>query len=349
MIQSVKRLVRIRHLLSVVDRVSALEIEKARLGNRLREQNSELRRLQEQNEHLSERLQEQNEHLSGLLQEQDKRLQGQDKVLGRRFQTLQNRTEQRLNQAERQLEYVADRFDILSSSLEVPREFVEEFSEWKKRNPVPERPLITVAVATYNRARLLAERCIPSILGQTYDNLELIVVGDNCTDETEELLGRIKDPRLKFVNLSTRGSYPEDPVRRWMVAGTPAMNRALEMSRGHFITHLDDDDEYVPDRLEKLVAFASENGYDFVWHPYWWENTKGEWRLNEAPDFAYSRVTTSSIFYASWFKKIHWDIDAHRLQEPGDWNRLRKFKYVGPVTGRYPEPLLNHYRQRQRS
>lgn len=345
MIQKLKRFVRLSHLLSIIDRVSVLEIENERLKDRLREQNVVLQRLGEQNERLADRLRKQNERL----REQEERLQVQERVLGRQFRTLENRNDQRFNQAEQRLEHVADRADILSSSQEIPWELVEEFSEWKKRNPIPEQPLVTVAVATYNRARLLTERCIPSVLGQTYTNLELIVVGDCCTDETEDLVGKFEDPRLKFVNLSSRGNYPEDPLRRWMVAGTPAMNRGLDMSGGRFITHLDDDDEYVPDRLEKLVSFASENGYDFVWHPYWWENSKGEWRLNEAPDFAYSRVTTSSIFYASWFKKIHWDIDAHRLQEPGDWNRLRKFKYVSPVSGRYPEPLLNHYRQRQRS
>lgn len=323
MIESIKRLAKLRHLLSVAERVSALETKNVRFANRLRQQN--------------ERLRQQND----LLQNQNERLREQDAGL-RKLQSS-------LNGIDRQLENVVNQTDILSSSLEVPWELVEEFSGWKKHNPVSERPLITVAVATYNRARLLTERCIPSVLGQTYDNLELIVVGDRCTDETEDLVGRIEDPRLKFVNLPERGDYPEDPVRRWMVAGTPAMNRALAISNGRYITHLDDDDEYTLDRLEKLVAFASGEDYDLVWHPYWWENSKGEWRLNEAHQFAYSQVTTSSIFYASWFKKIPWDIDAHRLLEPGDWNRLRKFKYVGPASGRYPDPLLSHYRQRQRS
>ena len=52
----------------------------------------------------------------------------------------------------------------------------------------------------------MLERCIPSILGQTYDNLELIVVGDGCTDETDELLTAIDDPRLNFINPPERSS-----------------------------------------------------------------------------------------------------------------------------------------------
>src|SRR5690349_20591388 len=71
--------------------------------------------------------------------------------------------------------------DLFKSSLEVPFEWIAEFQEWKARHPIPEQPLVTVCVATFNRGRLLTERCIPSILGQTYRNLELIVVGDGCT------------------------------------------------------------------------------------------------------------------------------------------------------------------------
>ena len=217
-----------------------------------------------------------------------------------------------------QSELNLEQLDLLKSSLDVPRELVEEFFEWKARNPVPERPLVSVAVATYNRAELLTERCIPSVLGQTYENLELIVVGDHCTDGTEEAVARIDDPRLKFFNLPEKSVYPEDPRRRWMVAGTPPTNKAFSMAQGDYVTQLDDDDEYLPERLEKLVAFAGENECDFVWHPYWVEDEAGQ-RLVKAERFSYGQVTNASAFYRSWFKKIEADIDSHRLMEPGDW------------------------------
>ena len=51
-----------------------------------------------------------------------------------------------------QSELNLEQLDLLKSSLDVPQELVEEFFEWKARNPVPERPLVSVAVATYNRA-----------------------------------------------------------------------------------------------------------------------------------------------------------------------------------------------------
>jgi hypothetical protein len=241
----------------------------------------------------------------------------------------------------------SEQLDLLKSSLEVDAALIEEYERWKAGHPLSDRPLVSVCIATYNRAQLLAERCLPSVLGQSYPHLEVLVVGDGCTDDTAERVGAISDPRLRFVNRERRGDYPSDSLRRWMVAGTPAVNEALAQAKGELITHLDDDDEYLPERIEKLVAFIRDEGGDLVWHPFWYEDPAGRWLLNEAGAFAFSRVTTSSVLYRSWFKKIPWDAGAHRLMEPGDWNRFRRLRYVGSVFRRFPEPLLRHYRERR--
>ncbi|MGZ5435075.1 MAG: glycosyltransferase family 2 protein [Pyrinomonadaceae bacterium] len=243
---------------------------------------------------------------------------------------------------------MGEALDTLKSSLEIPQEMVDDFFDWKSRNPIPSHPLVTVMVTTHNRSRLLTERCIPSILGQTYDNLELIIVGDGCTDDTEELVSQIKDRRLRFYNLSERGRYPSDPLRRWMVAGAAAASKAFSLVEGDFITHLDDDDEYVQDRLEKLVKFVTNNQCDFVWHPFWCEQNDGNWIINQAMEIAHGKITNGAVLYRSWFKNVPGRIDAYRLLEPGDWNRFRRIKYIGPVAMRYPEPLLRHYRERNR-
>lgn len=242
--------------------------------------------------------------------------------------------------------WLEEQLDLLKSSHSVPVELVEDFRRWKVETPVSEHPLVSVCVATYNRAHLLTERAIPSVLSQTYENLELIVVGDGCSDETEALVRGITDPRLRFhdVGDSHRKSYPDDPLRRWMVAGTVAANEALSLARGEYVTHLDDDDEYLPERLERLVDFARTHDCDFLWHPYWYQHQGVEgWLLWESPIFARTFVTTSSVFYRSWFTRIPWDLNAHLLDEPGDWNRFRKIKFLNPVARRYPEPLLRHY------
>ena len=203
-----------------------------------------------------------------------------------------------------------------------------------------------MCIATYNRGELLLERSLKSILNQDYSNLQIVVVGDCCTDDTAERMAALADQRVEFINLPERGRYPDEPRLRWMVAGTVAVNHALSLARGEFITHLDDDDEQPRDRIRKLVAFIREKRADIVWHPFKYERIPDEWHINHAPKFAVNQVTTSSAFYHRWFKSIPWDIGAWRYLEPGDWNRFRKFRYLGVHAERHPDVLLSHYRER---
>jgi len=209
-----------------------------------------------------------------------------------------------------------------------------------------EQPLVTICVATYNRAQLLTERCLPSLLRQDYRNLQIVVVGDCCTDDTEQRVAALDDARIEFVNLRERGKYPEEPRHRWMVAGTVAINHAMSLARGDFVTHLDDDDEHSPDRVSKLLQLMRSTRADIVWHPFDFERVPDEWHVNHAPRFAVNNVSTSSVFYHRWLKSVEWDINAWRYNEPGDWNRFRKIRFLGVRAVRAPERLLKHYRER---
>ena len=84
------------------------------------------------------------------------------------------------------------------------------------------QPLVSICVATCDRAELLVSRCLASLQRQTYPNLQMVVVGDHCTDDTEPRLAAIRDDRLVFENLGVRGPYPREGSR----AGTsPARTR----------------------------------------------------------------------------------------------------------------------------
>lgn len=250
------------------------------------------------------------------------------------------------------LDELAGDLDIVKSRLDVPDDLFEAFQRDRadaEYQAVFDRkdPLVSVCIGTYNRGELLVDRAIKSILGQSYRNFELIVVGDACTDDTAERLSRINDSRVRFVNLPERGKYPDRPEWRWMVAGTATVNQALDLARGDFITHLDDDDEHSPERLAELVRFAQEKRSDIVWHPFWIEETEGRWKLKQARYFGHTQLTTSSVLYHRWFRRLKWDPLAYMLREPGDWNRFRKFKYLGASACRYPQPMLKHYRERR--
>lgn len=247
-----------------------------------------------------------------------------------------------------------DEVDLLKSRCDVGDEFFDRFQaertspEYMSAYQKPE-PLVSYCIATYNRGGLLAERSLRSILNQDYRHIEVIVVGDCCTDDTESRIRELGDDRIRFVNLPERGQYPDDPNWRWMVAGTVPMNLALSIARGDFITHLDDDDEHPRDRVAKLMSFIRESKAEFVWHPFWRETPVGKWELKPCNRFRRYEVTTSSIFYHRWLAQIPWDINAYRYHEPGDWNRMRKFKYLGVRAARYPEPLLKHYREKNQA
>ena len=241
--------------------------------------------------------------------------------------------------------------DYFKSSIDVDSRLVRQFGRDRLTSDYQgvfeeAEPLVSVCVRTYNRAKLLSERCLPSIVSQTYENTEIIVVGDGCTDDTDKRIRGFSDKRLHYVNLPSRGHYPTDPKLRWMVAGTQAANHALSLATGSFITHLDDDDEYMADRIEELVTFVKQEKLELAWHPFYMQDPDYNWYVRQCPRFEKGSVTTSSCFYHRWFKAIPWDIDAYKFREPGDWNRFRKFKYLGVKAARYPGRLLKHFRER---
>lgn len=106
-----------------------------------------------------------------------------------------------------------------------------------------ENPLVTVYIPTYNRLNLL-RRAVESALNQDYENIELIVVDDGSSDGTVEYLKELssKESRVRyFVNEKNSGAC----VSR---------NRAIFSANGEFITGLDDDDYFLPNRISLFVS-----------------------------------------------------------------------------------------------
>ena len=125
-----------------------------------------------------------------------------------------------------------------------------------------ENPLVTFLIPTYDSYETLRDVALPSILGQTYSNLEVVVVGDCSPPETARAIAEVGDPRVRFHNRTVRGPYPEDPGKRWYVVGTPPYTEALALARGRWIAGLGDDDAVRPDHTERLLAAARENRFE---------------------------------------------------------------------------------------
>jgi GT2 family glycosyltransferase len=105
-------------------------------------------------------------------------------------------------------------------------------------------PLVSVVIPAYNQAGFLAE-AIQSVLIQTYRNFEIVVVNDCSPDNTEEVVGRFSDPRLRYV------------ANKKNLGLSATRNAGIYASQGDIIALLDSDDLFHAEKLQRHVAFLS--------------------------------------------------------------------------------------------
>jgi hypothetical protein len=117
-------------------------------------------------------------------------------------------------------------------------------------------PLVTIIITTYNNSALLRERALPSVLAQSYDRFECIVVGDAAPPEAASAVASFGDRRLRFVNLPYRGPYPPRPDHAWLVSGTTPFNTGLALAEGRWTGSVSDDDALSPHYVESLLGLA---------------------------------------------------------------------------------------------
>ena len=98
-------------------------------------------------------------------------------------------------------------------------------------------PLVSVVMSTWNRAGLVT-RAVHSVMGQTYRDLELIVIDNGSTDRTPEALAAIRDPRLRIIRIAVNAG------------AAAARNAGIRAARGQLIAFHDDDDVWFARKLE---------------------------------------------------------------------------------------------------
>ncbi len=111
------------------------------------------------------------------------------------------------------------------------------------------KPKVSVVIPTYNRPHLI-RRAIQSVLNQTYQNFEIIVVDDSPNDETEKVVKSFKDNRIKYLHNKEKTNLPK------------ARNQGVRKSSpdSKYIAFLDDDDdEWLPQFLEKTIRRLEED------------------------------------------------------------------------------------------
>ena len=105
----------------------------------------------------------------------------------------------------------------------------------------PENPKVSVIMPTHDRADLLP-RAVDSVLAQTWDDYEIVIVDDCSSDDTQDVIAGFSDPRIRsFTHDRNEGK-------------SAAINTGIAHARGEYIGFLDDDDEWLSTKLEGQVA-----------------------------------------------------------------------------------------------
>lgn len=126
------------------------------------------------------------------------------------------------------------------------------------------QPFVSIIMPSYNAEKYITES-IESVLHQTYGNWELLVTDDCSSDQTPAIvrLYAEKESRIDFVIAPQHSGIAE------------TRNQSIARAKGRFVAFLDNDDLWVPEKLEKQVRFLLENDYAFVYSAYELMNEDG--------------------------------------------------------------------------
>ena len=197
-------------------------------------------------------------------------------------------------------------------------------------------PLVSVIIPTYNRGRLILDS-INSVLNQTYKNIELIVVDDCSTDDTEKTVKSIDDSRIKYINLEKNSG------------ACVARNKGIEISRGEFIAFNDSDDLWLPEKINSQLDFLYENNAEISFckmecrtpennfiHNF--PNIEFDRKISYKDLLKYNSASTQTIFgKTDCFKEIIFDATMPRLQ---DWDEVLRLSQKFSVF--YQNKILVH-------
>ncbi|MGH9422354.1 MAG: glycosyltransferase family 2 protein [Thermoanaerobaculia bacterium] len=134
-------------------------------------------------------------------------------------------------------------------------------------------PRVSVIIATYNWSSVLPYS-IGTVLRQTMVDFELLVAGDGCTDDSEQVVASIGDPRVRWINLPSNTGHQSGPN-----------NEGLRQARGELIAYLGHDDLWLPHHLAVHVAAIDETSADMTHSLLAWVEARGDfWSVPPRPD-----------------------------------------------------------------
>lgn len=113
-------------------------------------------------------------------------------------------------------------------------------------------PLVSVIIPTYNRAYCI-ENAVKSVLAQDYENMEILILDDGSTDETEAVIGKMEDKRIFYQKNSCN------------CGAAVTRNIGIQMAKGEYIAFQDSDDIWLPEKLKQQVQVLEDSTYGMVY------------------------------------------------------------------------------------
>lgn len=143
--------------------------------------------------------------------------------------------------------------------------------------------LVSIVMPTYNSEKTIVDS-INSVINQTYKNWELLVVDDISTDKTVDIVKSfaLKDSRIKLYILNIKGG------------ASIARNVAIDKSKGRYISFLDSDDMWLPEKLSSQIKFMEENNYVLTYSNYISKSKVGEKIIKSPKSINYIRMCISN-------------------------------------------------------
>lgn len=238
--------------------------------------------------------------------------------------------------------------------------FVHEQAQWRRQrlhelraDPEYDRaysdsdPLVSVVIATYDNYELLQERSIPSVLAQSYQNFEVVVVGDAAPDEARLAVEAFDDPRITFHNRPYRGPYPDDPDSRWLVSGVPAYNEAVRRARGRWIAPLDDDDAFRSHHLEGLLESARGDRLELTYARMLIHFANGgEETIGRFPPELGQFGVQAALYHAGLREIFEYELADAAFGLPYDWALCLRMMEAGVRIGMRDDVTVDYYPSR---
>ena len=185
------------------------------------------------------------------------------------------------------------------------------------------------------------------MLAQTYERIEVVIVGDAAAPEIERAVKSVGDPRVRYYNLPMRGPVSTERAELlWYVAGGPPSNEAMRLSRGRWIAGMDDDDVSLAGASSCSSKAARKRDLEFCYGQILRATSRRKHdrlvcdfppavQKRRPPGIAHARGDEAS-------SARNWAMRSSSV--PGDWSRVRRMMRIGVRMGMIDNVVVDYYR-----